>query len=142
MSVPLWFKRDIHIGDVGPDVRIVRRKLGFQPDGPYDLSVSRMVMSLAKKKNIEFSGSVTANEAEALGPAADAALTPEWYERDLEMWCHEGADVATLNAILGCPADNRFTPETEQAVRRLQSGAGVFPTGIVDEDTAKLVGDR
>lgn len=140
MTIPLWFKRDIHLGDIGPDVRIVRRKLGFVDQGPYDRSVSRMVMGLAKKKNVETSGEVNADVAQAIGPAADETLTPEWYERDLEMWCHEGDDVRQLNSILGCPRDNRFTPETEQAVRRFQSAHDIFPDGRVTADLAKLIG--
>lgn len=142
MSVPLWFKRDIHLGMSGPDVRIVRRKMGFPENGTYDLSIQRAVMGLGKAKNLDASGDVTADVASELGESADASLPPDWWMRDND-WEYQysdmGPDVQLLNAIAGIN-DDRFTIETEAWVRRLQSAHDVPLTGRINLDLAKVIG--
>lgn len=125
------------LGDTGPDVRIVRRKLGFDPDGSYD----QQVMEIIRVMN--GNGEVDSTVAKRLGEAASVAagLMPEWYRRKLELW-HEGEDVRTVRGLLGLGTrDNRFDPDAESAVRRLQSAAGAPVTGQVDEETARLLGE-
>lgn len=144
MTTPLWFKRELHIGDEGPDVRIVRRKVGLPDDGPYDIITAERIRGVGKQKKIQTDGEVNADVATALGESAanKAGLAPEWYTRDLQLW-FEGDDVLALRKILDVPntTDNRFDPDLEAAVRRFQSGAGIPVDGLVDADLAKLIGD-
>jgi peptidoglycan hydrolase-like protein with peptidoglycan-binding domain len=144
MTPPLWFKRELDIGDTGPDVRIVRRKLGLPDDGPYDRVVAERVRGMAKHRNLDSDGEVNAAMAEALGESAvnEAGLTPEWYTRDLQLW-FQGEDVAALRGILGVPAvaDDRYDPDLEAAVRRFQSAHDLPVDGLVTADLAILIGE-
>lgn len=136
--LPAWYRREIGLGDEGPDVRIVRRKLGLDPDGIYDRTVEEMIRGMGGKK-----GRVTKATAGKLGEAeaSKAGLVPEWYLRPLQLW-FEGEDVRALRSLLGLGrADNRYDPDCEAAVRRVQSAHGMRPTGLVDEETAKVLGE-
>lgn len=138
--IPLWFKREIRIGMSGADVSVVRRKLGFTSDGPYDRSVQSMVVGLAKKNKIATDGEVNADVANELGPSADEQETPSWYQRDLKHF-DMGDDVRALNRRLGLdPGDDRFREDTEAAIRRIQSERGLRVTGRVDADLARVIG--
>lgn len=141
--IPLWFKRELDLGDEGPDVRVVRRKVGLPDEGPYDRIVSERVRGLAKHLKLDSHGEVNADLAIALGESAAnrAALTPEWYVRDLAPG-FEGEDVAALRQILGLlPADSRYGPDLDAAVRRFQSARGLQVDGLVNADLAILIGD-
>jgi peptidoglycan hydrolase-like protein with peptidoglycan-binding domain len=98
------------------------------------------VRGLAKAKQIETGGEVNAEVAERLGPAADEGLPPNWYTRDLELY-DEGEDVRGLNKALGFKDnDNRFWPDTESAVRRLQADKGLPIDGKVNLNLARIIG--
>lgn len=144
MTTPLWFKRELNIGDEGPDVRVVRRKLGLPDDGPYDRIVAERIRGMAKQKNVKSKGEVNADVATALGESAanEAGLTPEWYTRDLQLW-FQGEDVRALRRILNVPAaeDDRYDPDIEAAVRRFQSAHDLPVDGLVTADLAILIGD-
>lgn len=136
----------------GPDVDVVRRKLGFPEAGKYDRSVQAKVMGVAKKRGIETRGEVNQDVAEELGPAADEDQAPEWWpedRRDLKQF-DMGPEVKELNKLLNARAgmrqgepqaldegDDRFREDTEAAVKRFQSSKGLDPTGIVDLNLAK-----
>jgi peptidoglycan hydrolase-like protein with peptidoglycan-binding domain len=140
---PLWFRRELHIGDEGPDVRIVRRKLGLPPDGPYDSIVAERIRGMGRHAKVNTDGEVNADVAEALGEAeaTKAGLAPEWFTRELELW-NEGEDVRALRNILGLgTADDRYDPDAEAAVRRFQSANKLRSTGRVTEKLAQLLGD-
>jgi murein L,D-transpeptidase YcbB/YkuD len=140
--VPSWYKRIVDVGMTGPDVDIVRRKLGLGP-GPYDSTTERMVASLARSKKIASNGEVNKEVAEHLGPsAAEAAgLGPGWYTRPIEQMFQEGEDVRALRERLGLgDYDNRFDADAEAAVRRIQSANDLPVTGLVDEATARIIG--
>lgn len=141
MSTPYWYKRVIRLGMTGPDVDVVRRKLGF-PQGSYDRSVMQKVIGLAKSKKVHTDGEVNADVAEVLGKAADEDLLPSWFPEDgrpMQLW-DEGENVRALNRSLGfTDNDNRFHPETEAAVRRLQSSLDLPVTGQVNGDLAKVI---
>jgi peptidoglycan hydrolase-like protein with peptidoglycan-binding domain len=125
----------------GPDVRIVRRKFGLLPDGKFDRTCYQLVSALAKKKKLDSDGEVNEAVAKELGPSADEHLPPEWFTRDLHH-LDMGEDVRNLNAALGLdPGDDRFREDTEAAVRRLQSARGLPPTGHVDSDLARVIGE-
>lgn len=135
---PLWYRREIGLGMTGPDVRVVRRKFGLNPDGPYDRTVQELVVGMARKKSVASSGEVNRAVAEALGPAADEDQPPAWFGRDLCQF-DAGEDVRQMNSVFGIN-DDRFREDTEAAVRRLQSSLGHDPTGKVDADLARHIG--
>lgn len=143
MSIPHWYRRDIQLWDCGPDVDIVLRKLG-EPPGCYGETAAEKVRGLARKRKIQTDGEVNADVAKALGPSASADLTPVWYVdhgRPYDLW-DEGEDVRKLRGLLGLSTlDNRYDPDTEAAVRRFQSQRNLLPTGRVDEELAKLLGE-
>lgn len=89
-------------------------------------------------------GVVDAKTAEAVGESVVSTLVPEWYTRSLHLG-FAGADVEVVNRRLFVhpkgKVDNRFTHDTEAAVRRLQSGNDLPCNGVIDEDTAILIGD-
>lgn len=140
-SVPSWYHREIGLGDYGADVNIVRRKLGFPP-GQYTREVSRLITGLCSRHGIAVLEEVTPEVAVLLGEteAASAGLTPEWYVREIGPG-DTGHDVSSLRQILGLPAGDVFDRACDNAVRRFQSGCGVNPTGRVDDDLARLLGD-
>lgn len=142
--IPLWYTREIHISDTGPDVRVVRRKLGLDPDQPYDVIAAERIRGMAAKRKVNTDGEVNQPVAEALGESAAnaAGLAPEWYERDLQLW-YEGEDVRALRKILGVDNvnDNRYDPDLEAAVRRYQSANDLPVDGLVNEELAKKLGD-
>lgn len=143
MITPLWFTREIFLGDSGPDVKVVRRKLGFLEDGPYDLAVQQKVMGMARKTGTQTSGEVNSAVADKLGEteANKAGTLPGWYTREVGLW-EEGEDVRSVRRILGLgDSDNRFDPDAESAVRRLQSSLGLPLTGKVDEPLARHLGE-
>lgn len=136
---PLWFRRVIKIGDEGADVRVVRRKLGLFPDGPFDRACIERIKFMAKDSKVEV---VDEAVATMLGEseANKAGLTPEWFTRPLEL--HSiGEDVRALRRVLGVWDDNRFEVDCEAAVRRFQSANGLDPDGKVDEALARKLGD-
>lgn len=141
MSVPSWYQREIGIGDYGPDVNVVRRKLGFPP-GQYTREVARLIAGLCSRHRIAVTEEVTPEVATILGEteAAVAGLTPEWYIREVGPG-DTGHDVSSIRQVLGLPAGDLFDRTTENAIRRFQSGCGVVPTGRVDADLARLLGD-
>jgi peptidoglycan hydrolase-like protein with peptidoglycan-binding domain len=140
---PKWFYRIIELDMTGADVKVVRRKLGFLEDGPYDRAVQQKVMGMARKTNIKTEGEVNEDVAEALGESAAnrSELTPEWFTREIGLW-EEGEDVRSVRYLLGLgDNDNRLDPDAESAVKRFQSSRGLPTTGRVDLDTAREIGD-
>jgi peptidoglycan hydrolase-like protein with peptidoglycan-binding domain len=81
--------------------------------------------------------------ADLLGESAagSAEIDPRWYQRPIGLW-DEGKDIRVLNGLLGLGiADDRYTPETENAVKRFQSAHNLPATGSVDADLARLIGE-
>lgn len=72
----------------------------------------------------------------AVKPPA-AAAAPGTTRRSVLRRGMQGADVKTVQAILGITADGRFGPKTETAVKKFQdkSGAGLASDGIVGPKT-------
>jgi len=128
---------------IGPDVSVVRRKLGFPEDGPYDSAVQSKVRGMAGRVGVQSDGEVNDAVADLLGEAAanSAEIDPRWFQRPIGLW-DEGKDIRVLNGLLGLGIkDDRFTPETENAVKRFQSSHGLAVTGAVNSELARLIGE-
>lgn len=126
----------------GPDVDVVRRKLGLSP-GPYDRAAIERVIGLSRKGKIDSKGEVNEQVAEALGEseANKAQLVPQWYEQELYTPFEAHASVRAVRRILELPDSDIYDPDVESAVRRFQSSKGLEPNGRVDADLAQLLGE-
>ena len=136
MSTPLWYRREITLGMEGPDVRVVRRKMSMDPDGPYDVECMSRVLGAV--------GYSTVDDlvAERLGEsAAEAAgLVPEWFTHDLQLGdTSEGT--SAVCSLLGLPSGDAYGHEVDAAVRRLQSSLRMEPDGVVTEELARYLGE-
>lgn len=141
-EVPSWFTRELWPGDSGRDVLIVQRKLGCELTGVIDKPTEARIMGAKKKSGAKPTPNVDADLAKKLGERPTKNLQPDWFHRDLELWS-EGEDVRALRSILGLDdSDDRFTVDVELEVRRLQSQNKMRPSGRVDLDTAKILGDK
>lgn len=136
MTEPSWYRRPLRRGDIGGDVRVVRRKLGL-PEGNVldDAATSRLRGAFGTVV-------VDGNVATALGEAAATAagLAPLWFTRDIQLG-DEGGDVRAARSQLGMSDDRIFDQEMDDAVRRVQSNAHIPPTGIIGRDEAEILGD-
>lgn len=138
MSTPSWYKRPIGVGDTGPDVKVVLRKLGLDPDGPFDQLATCRVKGVARTLGIfNHDGVVDETIAGKLGEAATAGLLPEWFSLRLG---DTGTMVARAGTLLGWET-SEFTEEMEAVVRRFQSASRIEPTGILDAETARALGE-
>lgn len=138
--VPSWFNRPISPGDTGPDVRVALRKLGLDPDEPYgDLAMAR-VKGFARTRGIyDHDGVLDEVVAILLGEAeiTKAGALPEWMCLKVG---DTGTQVAAAAKLLGM-AGTEFGPELEDAVRRFQSGKRIEPSGVIDAETARALGE-
>jgi len=145
-TLPHWFYRTITRGMTGPDVDIVRRKLGLGP-GSYDRTCEGMIRAMSTKNSKASLGEVNDELAGVLGEtqASRAGLVPEWYKLELrpeDVFDYFGEDVRLLRGRLALDANTDvWTPEVVDAVRRFQSQHGLTPTGVVDEEFAKVLGE-
>jgi hypothetical protein len=139
-SIPSWYRRTIGPGSEGPDVRVVLRKLGLDPDQPYgELAIAR-IKGVARRLGVfDHDGVVDEEIARALGEAAtaEAGLMPEWFSLKRG---DTGSIVARAARLLGLDTDE-FDGEMEDAVRRLQSSSRIDPTGVLDAETARALGE-
>lgn len=137
---PSWYRRPIGRGDTGPDVKVALRRLGLDPDEPYgDLAVVR-VRGIARKLGLyRHDGVVDEQIAAWLGEAeiTKAGLLPAWFCLKIG---DNGTQVAAAAKLLGM-ATSEFTSEMEDAVRRFQSSKRIEPTGVIDAETARSLGE-
>lgn len=133
-----WFSRDLEVGDSGPDVEVVQRRLGATVTGLFDAETVSYVRGLQRLKGLPVTGEVDERTADAIGEPARVGLLPTWYHRPLKRG-DSGEDVAALARYLGENGPS-YGPDLELAVRRFQSQHMIHPTGLFDEETAhKLV---
>ena len=132
--MPHWFRREIHPGMTGSDVDAARRLLRL-PSGPWDTEAALRMNGRCKG-----SGAIlTASVAEVLGETVLAGLTPSWWHRGLSRGM-SGPDVLALRARLDLEPGG-YDLELEDEVRRWQSAHDITPTGVVDEELARLLGE-
>ena len=126
--IPLWWHRDIGPGDAGSDVDVVQRLLLCHPTGVLDASTVAAVRGFQVACGLQAHGWVDDDTAEALGARAADNLLPEWWE---------GQDIS--------PGDEGYLAAVgllggEPALRRFQGNYGLPATGVIDADTARLLG--
>jgi len=137
---PSWWHREIDVGDSGRDVEIVRRLISAPPGDTYEEEDAVTVRGTQKKNDLPVTGTVDAATAEVLGEPADAGQRPTWFHDTFALWA-EGPDVRRARELLELPSDDRFDPDMEAAVRRLQSAHGLPLTGELGEAEALLLGE-
>lgn len=139
-SAPDWYEKELQPGDKHRSVAIVQRKLGIPITGVFDQTTAAVVRGFQMARKIKKTGTVNVPTAVALGDRATKGLTPEWWRRPLQLW-DTGKDCEALNAVLNLPPTDRFTPDTEAAIRRWQSARNLPVTGVCHEEIAKILGD-
>lgn len=137
---PDWWHRTLGVGDTGRDVQILRRLLSAPSGDIFEEEDAVAVRGIQKKNKLPVTGEVDEATAEVLGEPADKGLMPTWYTRRIALWEH-GPDVRRVRELLYLPDDDRFDPDAEAAVRRLQSANALPLTGEIGEDEALLLGE-
>ncbi|PVU81533.1 hypothetical protein DDP54_15475 (plasmid) [Cellulomonas sp. WB94] len=127
---PHWFTRPLAAGDVGPDVAVVQRKLGAVPDGVFTSGLAAVVRGFQATRGRSATGQVDEDTAAALGEEAGYGRIPDWYGTD------QGPGVVADLLGVTSPDDVR------DAVKRFQGNSGLPVTGVVDELTARKLGDK
>lgn len=124
---PLWWAGDLAPGDVGARVLVVQKMLLCYPTGCMDGATVAAVRGFQRGVGLDPHGWVDEATARALGsPPSDADL-PAWYS---------GAPLGPGDALyeqVAAPFGG------EAGVRRFQGNNRLAATGIVDEDTARLM---
>jgi len=139
-SAPDWYDHELEVGDRHRSVAVVQRKLGIPITGIYDQTTAAVVRGFQMARKLKKTGTVNVPTAASLGDRATRGLTPEWWRRPLQLW-DTGDDCKALNAALNLPPTDRFTPDTEAAIRRYQSSNNLPVTGMCHEEIAKMLGD-
>lgn len=131
--LPVWYVRPLVVGDRGADVVVVQRKLCIRPDGEYSLGTAEVVRGYQRAMGLDPTGVVDAETADVLGEEAGAGLLPDWYK---------GADLSEGEP--GWDVVVRLLEVEPQratdALKRFQGNNGLPVTGIVDEWTARRLG--
>jgi hypothetical protein len=125
---PLWWRRDIRLGNYGSDVDVLRRRLGLSP-GPYDAVCEAIVRGLGKRVGHDNSGVLDSHTAALVGEseANRAGVLPQWYIN---------RDDARLLRVLDTDEADLF-----DAIRRWQGNHGHQPTGVISPDQALQLGE-
>lgn len=123
---PLWWSRDLQIGDHGRDVEAVQQLLGLPITGHFDYDTAAAVRGLQMVQRLDRSGVVDEETASVLGPRAQDHLPPSWWSSPLKPGDEDYEEVAL-------PFGG------EDGVRRTQGQYGIYPTGVIDQQTALLL---
>lgn len=137
---PHWYVRDLSLGMHGEDVAVLRRLIGLPPSKEYDRDVEVHVKGEQRAAGLPATGIVDEATAAAIGETQRYGLVPRWYTRTLILG-DAGADVGQLRYLLGFPRTGLLDEDVEAAVRRFQSQHRIAPTGIVDQQTAVVLGE-
>ena len=128
MITPLWWPGDIGPGDTGPAVAVVQQFLFCIPSGVFDNHTVAAVRGFQVGAGLPASGWVDEDTARALGSREQDRLTPVWFKGEDLKPGQPGYDVAT--AALG----------GLNGLKRFQGNNGLRPTGVIDAETARLLG--
>lgn len=128
ITSPLWWTRSLRVGDRGHDVTAAQELFGLPQTGEYDYDLAIMVRGLQKMKGLEPTGELDEETARAMGPRSRDAVPPTWW-----------ADVDIV------PATDLYVEVSlafggEDGIRRLQGNYGIYPTGVIDQQLALIMG--
>lgn len=130
MTTPVWYVRYLVPGYHGPDVMVLRKKMGLPPIGGYDDKVVRAVNEFQRKQGIRVTGVVDSQTALALGEREGHGLVPDWYPG--HVFGEGDAEWASVEEALG------YDLSTND-LKRFQGNFRLPATGVVDEETAKVI---
>jgi len=125
---PLWWIRTLRIRDFGTDVVAVQQIVGLPQTGEYDLDLAQTVKGLQIMRGLDPTGEVDEATARELGPRANETLAPAWFH-DQDLYPGEPEYSLVAESLGG-----------EDAIRRIQGQYGYVPTGIIDQQTALILG--
>lgn len=144
MSPPTWFSRVIYPDDYGPDVAAVQALLGLPTTGRYDGLTQSYVRGVQFLSGKQRTGVVDAETAEVLGERArvQEGLAPTWFEHEAGEG-HHCPCVLAVRQLLEVPhvGNPDYDVTLADAVKRFQGNRGLEVTGVVDAETAKLLGE-
>lgn len=127
--IPEWFTRPLVVGDRGSDVVVVQRKLGVKPTGLFDRGLEVVVRGYQFCMGLAQTGQVDEETAAELGQEAGYDLKPDWFTKDIRCGDPGWSVVA-----------DRLGSDDVDALKRFQGNNGLRPTGVVDEWTARKLG--
>ena len=107
------------------EVRQAQRRLGLIPTGALDSEFTASLRTFQREHGLVVTGELDAPTIRALEVLPREGLLPEWYGKP-------GQSVVVALAL------GASTPD---AIRRYQSARGLSVTGVVDEATARAIGD-
>lgn len=107
------------------ETAFVQRALGLRPDGVPSAELTGLVRDFQAAHGLVVTGIVDPLTMRRLRATTTDGLTPLWYGTETQ-------DEAVTARLGACD---------EATVRRLQSAAGLPPTGLIDEPTARTIGD-
>jgi peptidoglycan hydrolase-like protein with peptidoglycan-binding domain len=123
---PTWWRRELVVGDRGPDVATAQRLLGLEADGVFTDATAVVVRGLQVAVGLPAHGAIDEATASALGHSVVEDALPDWWD---------GAPIP--------PGDGRYETATggrdEAWVRRFQGDHGHPPTGILTETIARMI---
>lgn len=130
MNTPTWYTRYLYPGTAGPDVQVVRKKLGLVP-GTYDYDLSRALNTFQAKHGLPRRGAgVDALTAVALGEREGHRDLPSWWV---------GTPVASTDPLWDRVEDALGYDLSPDDLRRFQGNFRLPQTGVVDESTARVI---
>jgi len=130
-------------GATGRQVELLQRALGIAVDGVYGPETESAVEKLQASRGLTVDGIAGPATSAALRGNAPAASGQRAFASDFTPAGIEtggGNAVARLQHALHLPTDGDFGPETEAAIRRLQTRHGLTVDGIVGPATWSLLG--
>ena len=117
----------VRVGDRGPMVTRIQRALGIPTDGAFGPRTQAAVRVFQQAAHLSVDGIVGPRTANALAGTGNGALLRAGSA---------GAAVIRVQRALGIPADGRFGPRTQGAVRAFQRTHGLPADGVVGPQTA------
>jgi peptidoglycan hydrolase-like protein with peptidoglycan-binding domain len=125
---PMWWVRVIRMNDCGEDVRAVQQICGLPQSGLYDYDTALTVRGAQLLLGLPATGEVDEETAIQFGPRSDDQIPPDWY-KDEPLYPGTLEYGLVVGSIGG-----------EDAVRRVQGQYGLTPTGVIDQQTALILG--
>lgn len=121
---------------LGEDWLAVLRDVDAALDPSNPEAVAHALRDFQQARELEPSGIIDEPTLAALQEAVAAKVEPDVRQRpELLRRGDTGQHVMDLQKLIVAPLTGAFDADTERRVRRIQSGAGLEPTGEVDAET-------